>query len=1192
MSQIIRRATLWAVTVLAAMGMRAYGAAAVSSYEVWLEHRSSLAKSPDVVRYYTFEKDAGGGPSLANAVSQQAPLTFHAGPSMVEAESLQPAAGRWPQKPAVRLDRGFLATEPFPVENKSFTVAAWLRKQGPGVHRGNDGVTNGTLLSVGVGYWDGWRLTTTYPAGTVGFEIGRPQPVNAIGVGTDPVTDDAWHHIAATWDGQRMRVFVDGVIRATKEYSGEYTPPKAGAQFRIGYAGHGFGSVVLDVDEVIVYRRALAPAEILQAAHLESPISEAAAQQMLRGEEAFEKGDYPSATAAFEQALTEAGTAAAARLRIAAALRQQAQASAAAKRLAEVVEMPGVGEGHRSTALAALVELLPASSAGAISRGVYEEIIKLPGLSAADALRARLNLARSYRDAKDFAGARRQLAAIAELPELSARERLDIYVELGHTSMEAKDYEGARKEYARIVAASDAPPAYRSHAQLRLAETFVREKNHSAAKAELAKVETLAKVPAHHIWEAAERSRELDRVQAGLPPRDPGQSRVQLPAGPKPAVTLYVAPNGSDSNPGTREAPFGSPYRAQMEIRRLKRGGLPAGGVTICLREGQYRLRQTWRLAAEDSGTPEAPIVYRACENETVLFTGGASLKDFQPVADRAVRARLDEGARDKVVEIDLRAAGITDFGQAAGEGNRPELFFNGQPMPLARWPNEGFVHVGELLGQGELKAGWGNIEGRREGIFTYDGDRPSRWNAEEDIWLFGYWYWDWADAYHRVGSIDTTKRVITIAPPYRGYGFRTGQRYYALNLLAELDAPGEWYLDRSRGKLYFWPPADMANAAVELSMLAAPMAELEGASHVALRGLTFELGRGDGIAVRGGEKCLIAGCTVRRLGQNGVIIDGGTGHGVLGCDIYTLGRGGTRVTGGNRKTLAPSGHFIENCHIYDFSRIHRTYTPAVWMDGVGHRIAHNSFHDSPHQAMRIEGNDHLVEFNEVYDVVRETDDQGGIDMWYNPTYRGNIFRYNFWHDIGGGVGLGAAGIRLDDAICGVLIYGNVFCRSSDGSFGGVQIHGGKENIVDNNLFIDCRHAVSFSPWGEKRWQETLARPDMVKKLTEDVDISRPPYATRYPDLARLGENPDVNQIWRNVAVRCGGLLTRDRGIQDVMDNHMTDEDPGFADAGKLDFSLPEGSPLYDRTGLRPIPFAEIGLYEDEFRPKLPAKHK
>ncbi len=155
-----------------------------------------------------------------------------------------------------------------------------------------------------------------------------------------------------------------------------------------------------------------------------------------------------------------------------------------------------------------------------------------------------------------------------------------------------------------------------------------------------------------------------------------------------------------------------------------------------------------------------------------------------------------------------------------------------------------------------------------------------------------------------------------------------------------------------------------------------------------------------------------------------------------------------------------------------------------------------------------------------------------------------------------------------------------------------MQIHGGKENIVDNNLFVDCRHAVSFSPWGEKRWQETLARPDMVKKLTEDVDISRPPYATRYPDLTRLGENPDVNQIWRNVAVRCGGLLTRDRGIQDLMDNHMTDEDPGFADAGKLDFSLPEGSPLYDRTGLRPIPFAEIGLYEDEFRPKLPAKHK
>ena len=113
---------------------------------------------------------------------------------------------------------------------------------------------------------------------------------------------------------------------------------------------------------------------------------------------------------------------------------------------------------------------------------------------------------------------------------------------------------------------------------------------------------------------------------------------------------------------------------------------------------------------------------------------------------------------------------------------------------------------------------------------------------------------------------------------------------------------------------------------------------------------------------------------------------------------------------------------------------------------------------------MRVGGNDHVVEYNDVYRVVLESDDQGGVDMWGDPTFRGNIFRCNYWHHIGNwrhpneGPDCGQAGIRLDDAISGVLIYGNIFYRASSGKagFGGVQIHGGKDNIFDNNLFVDC----------------------------------------------------------------------------------------------------------------------------------------
>ncbi len=861
---------------------------------------------------------------------------------------------------------------------------------------------------------------------------------------------------------------------------------------------------------------------------------------------------------------------------------------AAIAEFAKVLETSGVADRHRLTAQRRLLELLGDVSAGDLSRRSYEALLAMDGLAPGERLTIQWNLARSCREEKQFAAARKQYQTLLKISELTARNRWDIQMELGHTAMECKDYPGARAEYAKLVAAADAPGQYRSMAQLRIAQSYVRQQNLAAAKAEYAKLEATADVPPHHRGEAAERILELDRLAAGLPARDPNRSRAKLPEWPEPALKLYVAADGSDMNPGTLDRPLATPQQAQQRIQAVKQnGGLSPGGATVYLRGGTYRLKQTWKLTANDSGSEQSPIVYRAHEGETVRLSGGLPLSGFTPVADPAVLARLDASVRDKVVQLDLRSLGITDYGSLTGLGKRPELIFNGRPMTLARWPNADYLRVGDLKGEKPL-AVWGTVRGTKDGKFTYEGDRPQRWKDENEVWLYGFWFWDWADGYQRVASIDTQHRVIALAPPDSGYGYRKGQRYYALNLLCEIDQPGEWYLDRVSGILYFYPPSDPAKASVELAMPQTPMVQKDDVSHVTLRGLVLESGRGYGVAIHGGERCLVAGCVLRGLGEYGVTVDDGHAHGVFGCDIHTLGRGGVRLRGGNRKTLAPGRHFVENCHIYDFSRIWRTYTPAVQMEGCGNRIVHNLFHHSPHHAMRIEGNDHKIEFNEIHSVVWDSDDQGGLDMFYNPGYRGNVIRYNFWHHIGSGLGHGIGGVRLDDAICGVLIYGNVFYRTSDGSFGGVQIHGGKENIVDNNLFFDCKYGVSFSPWGEKRWREALARPEVVRKLTEEVDVRKPPYSTRYPDLARLADNPDVNSVWRNLVCGCGQFLTRDRGIQDLTDNYVSSRDPGFLDAAGMKFQLPSDSPIYDRTGFQPIPVEEIGPYEHPCRATWP----
>ncbi|MBP9902795.1 MAG: right-handed parallel beta-helix repeat-containing protein, partial [Verrucomicrobia bacterium] len=626
--------------------------------------------------------------------------------------------------------------------------------------------------------------------------------------------------------------------------------------------------------------------------------------------------------------------------------------------------------------------------------------------------------------------------------------------------------------------------------------------------------------------------------------------------------------------------------------------GLPAGGVQVVVRGGAYRLTRTFQLEAQDSGSEVAPVVFRAEQGEHPTFTGGVRLRQFTAVRDEPTLSRLPAEVRSKVIEADLTAHGITNLwpltlgGFASGRGftSHPvmELFFDGRPLPLARSP--GWVTIAEVSEPASEKLN--GLVGSKVGRFTYAGDRPVRWAAEPELLLYGYYFFGWADSYEQVAAIDPAKREITLTPPYHNYGYRKGQPFYAVNALSELDEPGEWFLDRARSRILFLPPSNPDHAVIELSVVNVPFVELKDASNIAFEGLTWQMGCTDAIAFTRGTNCLLAGCTVRQFAGNGVVISGGTGDGILASDLHTLGRGGVVLVGGDRKTLAPGGHYVDNCQIYDLSRIDHTYTPAVLVSGVGQHITHNWLHDIPSSALRVGGNDHVVEFNEINRVVLESDDQGGVDMWGDPTLLGNVYRHNYFHHIGNwrhpdqSPDCGQAGIRLDDAVSGVLIYGNIFYRCASGKlgFGGVQIHGGKDNVLDNNLFADCRWAVSFSPWSEAHWNSFITAP----RHAPEIDPAR--FSARYPAMARLDQDINVNWLYRNVVFDCRAFLHRNGGGVRAFDNLTTTNNPGFADPARGDFSMKQPSADLAEIGFAPLPFAEMGLYSDPYRRRLPEK--
>src|SRR5205823_3273542 len=128
-------------------------------------------------------------------------------------------------------------------------------------------------------------------------------------------------------------------------------------------------------------------------------------------------------------------------------------------------------------------------------------------------------------------------------------------------------------------------------------------------------------------------------------------------------------------------------------------------------------------------------------------------------------------------------------------------------------------------------------------------------------------------------------------------YGLTQGnpspRRYRALNVLEELDEPGEFDIDRAAGRLYLWPPGNLQGAQITLATLDAPLIALRDASHITLRGFVIESGLDNGIEVTEGTDCQIAQCEVRNVRRLGVRVTGGSRHRVLSCDIHHTGQGG-----------------------------------------------------------------------------------------------------------------------------------------------------------------------------------------------------------------------------------------------------------------------------------------------------------
>ena len=677
---------------------------------------------------------------------------------------------------------------------------------------------------------------------------------------------------------------------------------------------------------------------------------------------------------------------------------------------------------------------------------------------------------------------------------------------------------------------------------------------------------------------------------------------------------FYVALDGDDGNPGSRDQPFATMERARTALRDLKSSsGLPPGGAAIWLRGGTYERTESFVLESRDSGEPDRPVVLIGYPGETARIVGGTRLDAdwFSPMtaADSPVWERLDPAARGNVMRIDLAARGIDDYGELLPRGYfemwNPaalELSFNGEAMDLARWPDRDAEDIS--LG---ISDGFAPIrEPVSSGSFAYLGDRPLRWSQAEDIWLHGYWAYWWTDLHWEVASIDTDAGIITLAPPILT-GIEAGKVYYAENLIEEITVPGEWYVDRTAGALYFWPPGDLASGEIVVSMMHATIIRIENASYVQLRDLAIESGRGMLVQISGGSHNRLFRCRLNSAGTDAVWVSG-TDNGLERCTIAHAGNAGVRLFGGDRLTLTPAGNFVRNCEIHHFSRWQWTYMPAVDTAGdgsMGHVISHNHIHDAPHMAIVFKGNGHLIELNDIHDVCRFSSDSGAIYTGFDWGFRDNLIRHNFIHHISSSFdGFGVHGVYMDGCGSGTETVGNIFYEIDDYA---ILANGGRDNIMHNNVMAHCGLGLHGASRGLAVLSSTPGSPyNMLEKL-EAVHYQEPPWSTTYPELARIPNDWDTifdsEYTWlypegcvfsRNVCVDFTGTDWNPEDCfqewnyegtgtfnkyEEMIDNMEIDEsDPLFVDEAGGDLSLDPASPAFTISGFVDIPFHDIGI--------------
>lgn len=647
---------------------------------------------------------------------------------------------------------------------------------------------------------------------------------------------------------------------------------------------------------------------------------------------------------------------------------------------------------------------------------------------------------------------------------------------------------------------------------------------------------------------------------------------------------LYVSNFGNDANQGTFESPFQTLKHA-IDVAKIS----DKRNVSIILRGGAYQIIATIPIV----GLNDKELIITNYENEKVNIIGGVQLdyKKFHKITDKSIRSRFYSKIVDNIYMTNLRDCGVTDYGALKAFSwalpsfpTALELFYNDVPLTIARWPNNSFLEIGDVLERGSFKD---SVMPK----IRFSFDRPYHWFSKSNIWAWGHMNSGYCYDNIPLDSIDLKKKEFNFGAK-ASYGLikSTNQDalnkvrgYYLYNILEELDTAGEWYLDRSNGNIFIYPSSSQISEKdkIQVSILEEPLLVINKSDNVHIQNVEFSCTRGVGVQFDECTNSSLNNCSFFNTGLAAIKVTGCTNVNIDGCSIAHTGAGGVSVNGGDRKLLKAGNNSVSNCDIYDYSRVFQCYSPAVSLSGVGNSIFNCYIHNAPDQAIIFSGNNHLISNNHIVAVCSDYSDMGAIYTDKDPSSTGTEITNNFFENIKS-FGTVCA-VYMDDGSGGIEVKNNLFYNCGSGSQGAIHINGGGNNLFENNVFINCGLAFSNTIWSDEGWKWTFFK-DLgnLNKLIKKVDIRSSIYTNRYPFLKGFFDSthlkPRNNYISNSICYNVKSLVLL-KSSYIVNNTYSSSSNPGFKDIENEDFrmiTIPDEVKKWK--GWTPFEFDKIGI--------------